>query len=75
MDIYKYAEKINYGADYLDMHTGLMYLITRAKEYDGKIPVEDENGEIIGFAKRIDDVEDKLGVTVDPESGLTSMKN
>ena len=55
MDIYKYAEEINYLADYYDCHSGLIYGI---KEYKDKglerIPVYDPslNNRIIGYAKK-----------------------
>lgn len=51
MDIYNYAESINYAADYYDFHTGLIYAITEAKNHDGKIPVY-EDGRLIGFARK-----------------------
>jgi hypothetical protein len=49
MDIYKYAESINYAADYYDMKTGRIFKITEAKFHDGNIPVY-EDGVCIGFA-------------------------
>ena len=61
MDIYKYAESINYNADYMDMSTGYIYCI---QEY-GKalkfgfpthgIKVIDFEGHIIGYAKKEND--------------------
>ena len=57
MDIYAYAESINWGADYYDMHTGLIYGIQevgRAKKLFGidlPIPVY-ENGVKIGYVER-----------------------
>ena len=50
MDIFKYADSIGWAADYMDMHTGLIYAITRAyTDENGKkvIPVY-ENGILIG---------------------------
>lgn len=56
MDIYKYAEEINYAADYMDHTSCYIYAITEAKDNDGKIPVYDldENNKkvFIGFAKK-----------------------
>ena len=51
MDIYKYAESMDYMVDYYDMNSGKIYRITEAKNNDGKIPVE-VDGKIIGFAQR-----------------------
>ena len=51
MDIYKYAEEINYAADYYEMNSGRIYKITEAKDHDGKIPVI-QDGQFIGFAER-----------------------
>jgi hypothetical protein len=50
MDIYEFAEKYNYGADYLDLHTGYIYKCTEYSEELG-IPVYSD-GELIGYAKR-----------------------
>lgn len=50
MDIFKYADSIGWAADYMDMHTGLIYAITRAyTDENGKkvIPVY-EDGILIG---------------------------
>ena len=57
MDIYAYAESINWNADYYDWHTGYTYGIQevgRLKKFfgiDAQIPVYD-NGELIGYAKK-----------------------
>lgn len=50
MDIFKYAESINWASDYLDIHTGYIYKITEGCNFDyKKIPVYD--GPVcIGFA-------------------------
>jgi len=59
MDIYKYAESIAYGADYLDPVTGYIYGIQevgRMKKFfdiDMDIPVYSmDSGELIGYARR-----------------------
>ena len=58
MDIWKYAEEINFAADYLDPHTNYIYALTEAKEYNyEKIPVYyDEKGnmmqKLIGFVNK-----------------------
>jgi hypothetical protein len=49
MDIYKYAEEMDYAVDYYDMNSGRIYKITEAKDHDGKIPVI-EDDQFIGFA-------------------------
>ena len=57
MDIYQYAESINYIADYMDMNTGHIYKI---QEYgknlkinpDATISVYDDNGNYLGEVKR-----------------------
>lgn len=57
MDIYEYAESINYGADYYDYQTGLTYGIQevgRMKKFfdiDAEIPVY-QDGKLIGYARR-----------------------
>lgn len=57
MDIYEYAESINYGADYYDYQTGYTYGISevgRAKKFFGidlEIPVY-QDGVLIGYARR-----------------------
>lgn len=61
MDIYAYAESINYGADYYDFHTGYTYGIQevgRAKKFFGidlPIPVYDEDRNLVGYAQRNSD--------------------
>lgn len=53
MDIYEYAESINWAADYLDMHTGYIYKIPEGSTIYNKekIPVIDSmTSEFIGFA-------------------------
>lgn len=58
MDMYEYAESINWGADYYDPHTGYIYGIQeagRARKFFGMempIPVYD-NGVRIGFVEKI----------------------
>ena len=57
MDIYAYADSINWGADYYDWQTGYTYGIQeagRARKLFGiemPIPVY-ENGELIGYAEK-----------------------
>ena len=54
MDIYEYAESINYAADYLDQHTGYIYHIRDYKRLGlPQIPISD-NGKIIGYAVKKD---------------------
>lgn len=58
MDIYAYAESINWGADYLDMHTGYRYAIQEAGRYrklfgiELAIKVYDSAGNFIGVASK-----------------------
>ncbi len=65
MDIYNYAESIDYMADYYDMHTGYIYGIQeygRAKKFGLPTPAEIqfgsdgiivyENSRPIGIAKK-----------------------
>ena len=58
MDIYKYAESINWGADYLDMHTGYIYKIQEAgnarKLFGIELPIKvyDSAGNFIGVAQK-----------------------
>lgn len=58
MDIYKYAEDLNYAADYMDMSTGYIYLIKQYGECIKNglptqgIEVVDQDGKLIGYAKR-----------------------
>ena len=58
MDIYKYADEINWAADYMDNYTGKIYAITEAKDFDGRIPVydldENLNKVLVGFARKND---------------------
>ena len=50
MDIYAYAESIDYAADYMDMHTGYIYgIVEYHKNNLPQIPIYD-NGRLIGFA-------------------------
>ena len=54
MDIFAYADSINWLADYYDFHTGYTYAITRAwTNEEGKkvIPVYDGNS-LIGVTTR-----------------------
>ena len=44
MDIYAYAESIDYLADYMDMTTGYIYKITEAKNNDGRTVQNDSAG-------------------------------
>ena len=57
MDIYKYAEDINYGADYYEMQTGQIYKIQdygkELKENpDARIAVTDTQGNLLGYVKK-----------------------
>lgn len=55
MDIYKYAESINYLADYYDYHSGLIYGIKEYKDKGlDKIPIYDPSlgNRIIGYATK-----------------------
>lgn len=57
MDIYAYAESIDWGADYYDIHTGCTYGIQQAgrmKKFfgiDAEIPVY-LDGKLIGYAQK-----------------------
>lgn len=61
MDIYKYAESVNWNADYYDMKTGYIYGIQeagRARKFFGielPIKVYNSDGEYIGNAKPIEE--------------------
>lgn len=59
MDIYKYAESINYGADYYDFNSGYIYKIQEYKRRldegtaDAKIRVVDSySGDTLGYARK-----------------------
>ena len=57
MDIYAYAEEVNYLADYYDFHTGLIYKIQEygavKNDPDAKIRVVDAmTGQTVGFARK-----------------------
>ena len=57
MDIYEYAERINYGADYLDQHTGYVYHIQEyGKALKYGFPTKgirvSVNGTTIGYATK-----------------------
>lgn len=57
MDIYKYAEEIDYMADYYDFHTGLIYGIQdygRALKFGLPTPgiAVYEDGKLIGYASK-----------------------
>ena len=59
MDIYKYAEEIDWNADYMDPATGYIYKIQEAgrmKKFgfdpDPKIRVTDYSGNTIGYARK-----------------------
>lgn len=61
MDIYKYAEDIDYRADYMDPHTFNIYkiqefgnIIKHDPDTTQKIRVTDLSGQTIGFARRAD---------------------
>ena len=59
MDIYKYAEEIDYAADYYDYHTGFIYGIQaygRALKFGLPTPGIGvyENGVLIGYAHKND---------------------
>jgi hypothetical protein len=58
MNIYDYAKRVNYVADYYDEHTGLLYGI---KEYgeelksgndDAKIKIINNKGKFLGYARK-----------------------
>jgi hypothetical protein len=60
MDIYEYAESINYRSDYMDMNTGYIYCI---QEYGRAIKfglpqllpgirVIDSQGNVLGYARK-----------------------
>ena len=56
MDIYKYAESINWNADYYDMHTGYIYGIQEAgrmrKFFGIETPISVyDNGVLIGYVE------------------------
>ena len=51
MDIYEYAESINYAVDYIDSQANRIFKITEAKEHGGKIPIIQDDM-FMGFAKR-----------------------
>ena len=57
MDIYEYAESINWGADYMDKE-GNIYCIQEAGRLkklfgiESDIKVKDPYGNVIGYAKR-----------------------
>ena len=57
MDIYDYAKQINYGADYLDQHSGYIYHIQEyGKALKFGLPTQgirvSENGITIGYARK-----------------------
>ena len=59
MDIYKYAESTNYGADYYDFNSGYIYKIQEYKRRldegvsDAKIRVVDSySGDTLGYARK-----------------------
>lgn len=61
MDIYSYAEDINYSADYMDMTSGYIYkiqefgdIIKQNPDTTEKIRVTDSYGNTLGFARRAD---------------------
>ena len=64
MDIYRYAESINYSADYMDMNTGNVYMIQeygQALKFGLPTPgirVRDSDGNDIGYARKIKEGED-----------------
>ena len=58
MDIYEWAKKFDYGADYYDIATGYIY---KCREYrdellngntNAKIRITDSDGNTIGYAER-----------------------
>lgn len=58
MDIYEYAESIDWGADYYDWKTGHIYCIQEAGRMrklfgiEADIRVKNSRGEFIGYAER-----------------------
>lgn len=50
MDIFAYADSINWAADYYDMHTGYIYGITKTNDHN-TIPVY-RDGQLIGYVNR-----------------------
>lgn len=59
MDIYGYAESMDYAADYYDFNTGRIYKIQEFGQElakgntDARIRVTDESGNHIGWANRL----------------------
>lgn len=58
MDIYAYAESIDYAADYYDHHTGYIYHIQEYGRMKKLFGIEEqgirvsENGTTIGYARK-----------------------
>ena len=58
MDIYEYAESINWEADYYDFNTGYIYCIQEAGKMrklfgiESDIRVVNSDGILIGYAKK-----------------------
>lgn len=59
MDIYSYAESINWSADYIDMRTGRIYKIQEAGNMKKFFGIENppikvfQDGKFIGYASRV----------------------
>jgi len=57
MDIYKYAESINWSADYMDINSGYIYKIRESgrarKLFNLELPIKvyDSYGNFIGYAE------------------------
>ena len=61
MDIYEYADSIDWAADYYDQHTGYIYAITEVagakKFFDIELPIpvyDITTGDLIGHVRRED---------------------
>lgn len=54
MDIFEWAESVDYGADYFDNDTGYIYHIQEAKRTGNKnsITVTDSEGNLIGMVNK-----------------------
>lgn len=54
MNIFEYADDINWMADYMDMTTGNVYKISAVRDMKDHIPVYDFEGNYIGDVDRAD---------------------
>ena len=52
MDIFKYADSIQWMADYYDHHTGYIYAITESKDTNRDRIKVYSDGVLIGFVNR-----------------------